>query len=45
MALVFAAQDEAVEERNRILADLRTQVASVSIAAANKVVGESVIVK
>ena len=39
--IVSAAQDDAIEERNRILAELRTQVATVSIAAANKVVGES----
>ena len=32
---------EATEERNRILADLRSQVAAISIAAANKLVGES----
>jgi F-type H+-transporting ATPase subunit b len=35
------ANEEALEERNRILGDLRTQVASISIAAANKLVGES----
>ncbi len=35
------AQTEATEERNRILADLRGQVAAISIAAANKLVGES----
>ncbi len=35
------AQAEATEERNRILADLRGQVAAISIAAANKLVGES----
>lgn len=36
-----AAQAEAVEERNRVLGDLRNQVAAISIAAANKVIGES----
>ena len=35
------ARTEATEERNRILADLRGQVAAISIAAANKLVGES----
>lgn len=35
------ANEDAIEERNRVLADLRTQVASISIAAANKLVGES----
>jgi len=35
------AREEAVEERDRILADLRSQVAAISIAAANKLVGES----
>ncbi|MCL4805382.1 MAG: F0F1 ATP synthase subunit B [Anaerolineae bacterium] len=35
------ARAEATEERNRILADLRGQVAAISIAAANKLVGES----
>ena len=35
------AQNEATEERNRILSDLRGQVAAISIAAANKLVGES----
>jgi F-type H+-transporting ATPase subunit b len=35
------AQAEATEERNRILADLRGQVAAISIAAANKLVGDS----
>jgi F-type H+-transporting ATPase subunit b len=35
------ARTDAEEERNRILADLRSQVASISIAAANKIVGES----
>jgi F-type H+-transporting ATPase subunit b len=40
-AIVANAQTEATEERNRILADLRGQVAAISIAAANKLVGES----
>lgn len=40
-AIVAAAQTDAVEERNRILADLRGQVAAISIAAANKLVGAS----
>lgn len=32
---------EAEEERNRILADLRSQVAAIAVAAANKLVGAS----
>jgi F-type H+-transporting ATPase subunit b len=40
-AILANAQAEATEERNRILADLRGQVAAISIAAANKLVGES----
>jgi F-type H+-transporting ATPase subunit b len=40
-AIIANAQTEATEERNRILADLRGQVAAISIAAANKLVGES----
>ncbi|HNS39235.1 MAG: F0F1 ATP synthase subunit B [Anaerolineae bacterium] len=40
-AIKANAQAEATEERNRILADLRGQVAAISIAAANKLVGES----
>lgn len=40
-AIMANAQSEATEERNRILADLRGQVAAISIAAANKLVGES----
>ena len=40
-AIMANAQTEATEERNRILADLRSQVAAISIAAANKLVGES----
>ncbi len=39
--IIATAQSEATEERNRILADLRGQVAAISIAAANKLVGES----
>lgn len=39
--IVAQAQDEAVEERNRILSDLRDQVASIAIAAATKLVQES----
>jgi F-type H+-transporting ATPase subunit b len=39
--IIASAQDDAVEERNRILADLRSQVAGIAIAAANKIVGES----
>lgn len=39
--IVAGASDEAEAERNRILSDLRGQVASIAIAAANKLVGES----
>ncbi len=39
--IVAKASEDAEEERNRILADLRGQVAAISIAAANKLVGES----
>lgn len=39
--IVAEAREEAEEERNRILSDLRGQVAAISIAAANKLVGES----
>jgi F-type H+-transporting ATPase subunit b len=39
--IIAAAEEVAVEERNRILADLRGQVAAIAIAAANKIVGES----
>lgn len=35
------ARTEAELERNRLLADLRSQIASISIAAANKLVGEA----
>lgn len=40
-AVVANAAADAEAERNRILADLRGQVASIAIAAANKLVGES----
>ncbi|RMG97689.1 MAG: ATP synthase F0 subunit B [Chloroflexi bacterium] len=40
-AIVDAAREEAEAERNRILADLRGEVAAIAIAAANKLVGES----
>lgn len=39
--VVASAQTDAVAERNRILADLRGQVAGIAIAAANKLVGVS----
>lgn len=39
--VVANAAADAEAERNRILADLRGQVASIAIAAANKLVGES----
>lgn len=39
--IIAAAQEDAVSERNRILADLRSQVAGIAIAAANKIIGES----
>ncbi len=39
--IVIGARAEAEEERNRILSDMRGQVAAISIAAANKLVGES----
>ncbi|HID51761.1 MAG TPA: F0F1 ATP synthase subunit B [Anaerolineae bacterium] len=38
-AIVAAAQEEAEVERNRILADMRGQVAAIAVAAANKLVG------
>ncbi len=38
-AIVAAAHEEAEAERNRILADMRGQVAAVAVAAANKLVG------
>jgi F-type H+-transporting ATPase subunit b len=40
-AVVAAASDDAESERNSILAELRGQVAAIAIAAANKLVGES----
>ena len=39
--ILAMAREDAEEDRNRILADLRTQVASISIAAANKLIGEA----
>jgi F-type H+-transporting ATPase subunit b len=39
--ILKAAQEEAAFERNRILGDLRGQVAALAIAAANKVIGEA----
>lgn len=39
--IVAAAQDDAEAERNRILSDLRGQVVGIAMAAANKVVGET----
>jgi F-type H+-transporting ATPase subunit b len=39
--IVASAGEAAEEERNRILSELRGQVAAISIAAANKLVGES----
>lgn len=39
--IVAEAADDATEERDRILANLRSQVAAISIAAANKLVGET----
>jgi len=40
-SVAAAAREDAEAERNRILADLRGQVAAIAIAAANKIVGES----
>jgi len=40
-AIITRATEEAEEERNRILSELRNQVAAISIAAANKVLAES----
>lgn len=40
-SVVASAREDAEAERNRILADLRGQVAAIAIAAANKIVGES----
>ena len=39
--IVADAAEDATEERDRILAGLRSQVAAISIAAANKLVGET----
>lgn len=39
--IVADAREDAAEERDRILGDLRNQVAAIAIAAANKLVGES----
>ena len=39
--LIETAKEEAAQERNRVLSDLRGQVAALSIAAANKLIGES----
>ncbi len=39
-SIIARAAEEAEEERNRILSDLRSQVAAISIAAANKLVAE-----
>lgn len=39
--ILKTAQEEAAFERNRILGDLRGQVAALAIAAANKVIGEA----
>lgn len=39
--IIANAGQDAVEERNRILADLRSQVAAISVAAAHKMVGVS----
>lgn len=40
-SIVENAREDAEEERNRILSELRGQVASIAIAAANKLVGEA----
>src|SRR6476646_6487073 len=39
--ILQAAREEAAQERNRILADLRGQVAALAISAANKVIGQA----
>ncbi len=39
--LIETAKEEAALERNRVLSDLRGQVAALSIAAANKLIGET----
>ena len=43
--ILASAREEAEEERNNVLGGLRSQVAAISIAAANKIVGESLDVK
>ena len=40
-AMMVQADEDAKEERNRILAELRGQVASIAIAAANRLIGEA----
>ncbi|MAT95602.1 MAG: ATP synthase F0 subunit B [Anaerolineaceae bacterium] len=40
-AIVASAREEAEEERNNIMAGARGQIAAIAIAAANKLVGES----
>lgn len=39
--ILKSAEEDAALERNRILADLRGQVAALAIAAANKIIGEA----
>jgi F-type H+-transporting ATPase subunit b len=39
--ILRSGQEDAAAERNRVLADLRGQVGALAIAAANKVIGES----
>lgn len=39
--IISSAREEAEAERNRVLAELRGQVAAIAIAAANKLVGEA----
>jgi len=39
--IMQTAREEAAQERNRILADLRGQVAALAISAANKVIGSA----
>ena len=39
--ILASARDDGAQERNRILADLRGQVAALAIAAANKVIGSA----
>jgi len=40
--ILKSAEDDAALERNKVLSDLRGQVAALAIAAANKVVGEAI---